>query len=207
MILLYIIHDNIYMKKLLLTILVSSGLFLNATDTVNKDLGTNPINQISTYAEKADLSADLSIVQKDVNLTIDLSLSNDEKSACQYPNDGLNYGTDVTPKISDPVRVNAIVSLVTKIIKCEKLPYKEDGQIFTNKEGLLPQMEKGYYREYTLIIPSGSQKEFNVGDTHFTAYPSYSKRGPERIVIGGGSIIYYTPTHYESFVQIKLINK
>jgi guanyl-specific ribonuclease Sa len=191
------------MKKILLTVLASSGLFLNAADVVNKDLNTNPVNQISTYAEKADLTT----IKNDVNLTIDLSLSNDEKSACQYPNDGLNYGTDVTPKITDPVRVNAIVSLVTKIIKCEKLPYKEDGQIFTNKEGLLPQMEKGYYREYTLIIPSGSQKEFNVGDTHFTAYPSYSGRGPERIVIGGGSIIYYTPTHYDSFIQIKLINK
>ncbi|MBP7796883.1 MAG: hypothetical protein KA059_08935 [Elusimicrobiales bacterium] len=190
------------MKKILLTVLASSGLFLNAADVVNKDLNINPVNQISTYAEKADLTT----IKNDVNLTIDLSLSNDEKSACQYPNDGLNYGTDVTPKITDPVRVNAIVSLVTKIIKCEKLPYKEDGQIFTNKEGLLPQMEKGYYREYTLIIPSGSQKEFNVGDTHFTAYPSYSGRGPERIVIGGGSIIYYTPTHYDSFIQIKLIN-
>jgi len=191
------------MKKLLLTLLASSGLLLNAADVANKDLSTNPINQISSYSEKIDLTS----IQKDVNLTVDLSLSNYDNSTCQYPNDGLNYGVDVTPKITDPVRVNAIVSLVTKIINCEKLPYKEDGQIFANKEGRLPQMEKGYYREYTLIIPSGSQKEFNVGDTHFTAYPSYSVRGPERLVIGGGSIIYYTPTHYDSFVQIKLTGK
>lgn len=141
----------------------------------------------------------------DITKSIAVSIETDTIKGCQYPNEGLNKGNDVRPVISDRVRVNAILELIKKIIDCEKLPFKEDGQIFLNKEKRLPDMPKGYYREYTLIIPKDGAKEFYIGDTHYTAYPSYGSRGPERIVIGGGSVIYYTPTHYDSFVEINII--
>lgn len=138
------------------------------------------------------------------DIKVEVSIDTDVPRACPYPNEGLSNGNDTIPKISDTKRRDAIVKLIEKIINCEKLPFKEDGQIFYNKENKLPQMPKGYYREYTLVVPKDADKEFYIGDTLYTAYPSYGSRGPERIVIGGGKDIYYTPTHYDSFVKITL---
>ncbi len=139
------------------------------------------------------------------SISISIEIDEEKKDKCKYQNQGLNYGSDITPKISDKRRVEAIINLIIKIINCEPLPFKEDGQIFFNKEKKLPEMPKGYYQEYTLIIPKDADKEFYIGDTKYTAYPSYGSRGPERLVIGGGKTIYYTPTHYDSFVEIKLV--
>lgn len=64
-----------------------------------------------------------------------------------------------------------------------------DGTRFGNYEGLLPQQDRNYYREYTV-------------DT-----PGLSHRGPRRIVTGGEQptdpeVWYYTSDHYESFCEI-----
>jgi guanyl-specific ribonuclease Sa len=187
-------------KKILLGLIaIIFANSVNASDYTER----NAVNQISEYFNKTDLS--LIPKPKDISISIDVTIE-DSGERCKYQNQYLNYGNDVYPKISDPKRVKAIVELITKIINCEQLPFKEDGQTFLNKEGKLPPMPKGYYQEYTLIVPKDAAKDFYIGDTHFTAYPSYGARGPERIVIGGGKTIYYTPTHYDSFVEIKLIN-
>lgn len=162
---------------------------------LNKDLNSSSIEQLSLIGK--DVRIDIPSPQFSIE---DTSLS----STCQYPNDNIHPGNDVAPYISDKRRVEAILDLIDKIAKCVKLPYKEDGQIFKNKEGKLPQMENGYYREYTLVLPKDAQQQFYIGQTQYTALPSLSERGPERIVIGGGSVIYYTPTHYASFVKIDI---
>lgn len=65
-------------------------------------------------------------------------------------------------------------------------PYERDGITFQNREGLLPQKPRGYYREYTV-------------DT-----PGLNHRGPRRVVTGGNppEVYYYTEDHYQSFQQI-----
>lgn len=70
-------------------------------------------------------------------------------------------------------------------------PYQfpdNDNTRFGNYEGLLPDHEPGYYREYTVITP---------GLNH---------RGERRIVTGGAEtdpeVWYYTADHYESFCEI-----
>ena len=128
-----------------------------------------------------------------------------QTTTCQYPNQGLKKGNDIIPSISDVKRKEAIIKLIEKIIECHTLPFKEDGQIFSNREGKLPPKPKGYYREYTLVVPKDAPKEFYIGNTHYSAYPTYGARGPERIIIGGGEEIYYTPTHYDSFVKIEIV--
>jgi guanyl-specific ribonuclease Sa len=62
-------------------------------------------------------------------------------------------------------------------------PYDRDGSVFQNREGLLPQRPRGYYREYTVPTP-GSRD-----------------RGARRIVSGGQppEVLYYTDDHYRSF--------
>lgn len=67
-------------------------------------------------------------------------------------------------------------------------PHRQDGDVFQNRERLLPQQPRGYYREYTVRTP-GSRD-----------------RGARRIVAGGGTPdggrpveFFYTDDHYRSF--------
>ena len=67
------------------------------------------------------------------------------------------------------------------------LRYDRDGTTFQNREGLLPERPRGYYREYTVDTP-GSRD-----------------RGARRIVTGGDppETYYYTDDHYRSFRRIE----
>ena len=64
-------------------------------------------------------------------------------------------------------------------------PYDQDDGTFGNFEGILPDRDRGYYREYTV-------------DT-----PGLSHRGARRIVTGAGDEFYWTSDHYESFERIR----
>ena len=64
-------------------------------------------------------------------------------------------------------------------------PYDRDGITFGNREGILPDRSRGYYREYT--VPT----------------PGESDRGARRIVGGQDGDRYYTDDHYASFAQIE----
>ncbi len=179
-------------KKIRLTILVAGlvSIFLNSQENLNADFSVSDIYKVVVDSPKVSFSIDNST----------------DIRSCPYPNEGLSSGSEIIPRISDSKRKEAIIKLIEKIINCEKLPFKEDGRVFYNREGKLPPMPTGYYREYTLIVPKNADNQFYIGDTLYTAYPSYGVRGPERIVIGGGRDIFYTPTHYDSFVMIKLVN-
>lgn len=64
-------------------------------------------------------------------------------------------------------------------------PHERDGITFENREGILPQRDRGYYREYT--VPT----------------PGEEDRGARRIVGGDDGDRYYTDDHYASFRQIE----
>ena len=64
-------------------------------------------------------------------------------------------------------------------------PEAEDGGVFGNFEGLLPDQERGYYREYT--VPT----------------PGLDHRGARRIVAGSSGELYWTEDHYQSFERIE----
>lgn len=72
-------------------------------------------------------------------------------------------------------------------------PYRRDGIVFQNRERLLPEQHRGYYREYT--VPT----------------PGLNHRGARRIVAGEGTTgdvrtsgeYWYTGDHYRSFRRIK----
>ena len=67
-------------------------------------------------------------------------------------------------------------------------PYEKDGVVFGNRERLLPQAKRSFYREYTVRTP---------GERN---------RGSQRIVCGGPATMpqacYYTADHYASFRKI-----
>ncbi|MDC5698152.1 ribonuclease [Intrasporangium calvum] len=65
-------------------------------------------------------------------------------------------------------------------------PYpRNDNQTFQNREGLLPQERRGYYKEFTVETPGEDD------------------RGPRRIVTGAGGEKYWTEDHYDSFERIR----
>ncbi len=65
-------------------------------------------------------------------------------------------------------------------------PYpRNDDQVFTNREGVLPSERRGYYREFTVETPGSPD------------------RGARRIVVGADGEKYYSDDHYQSFRRIR----
>ena len=63
--------------------------------------------------------------------------------------------------------------------------HENDGAVFGNREGLLPEQPRGYYREYVVRTPN------------------INHAGPQRLVLGERGEAYYTPDHYDSFVRLQ----
>lgn len=81
-----------------------------------------------------------------------------------------------------PPEARATLALIRK---GGPFPYAKDGSAFGNREGMLPQQKRGYYREYTVKTP-GSRT-----------------RGARRIVKGAAGELFYTDDHYNSFRRIR----
>ncbi len=64
-------------------------------------------------------------------------------------------------------------------------PYARDGAVFQNRERLLPDHPRGWYREYT--VPT----------------PGEDDRGARRVVTGDDGTAYWTDDHYDSFRVIE----
>lgn len=114
-------------------------------------------------------------------------------------------GKEFSPTVYDKVRIKAINDLLALIRSGKPLPYSPDGSAFKNKEGKLPRQPLGYYREYTLITFDAPHK-VKIGDTTYDVAPDLSSRGSERVIIGGGEKIYYTPDHYAHFILLEVVN-
>ncbi|NUO34706.1 MAG: ribonuclease [Dermatophilaceae bacterium] len=62
---------------------------------------------------------------------------------------------------------------------------RNDNKTFDNRERLLPNQARGYYREFTVVTPGSDD------------------RGPRRIITGRSGEIYWTDDHYASFRRVK----
>jgi guanyl-specific ribonuclease Sa len=71
-----------------------------------------------------------------------------------------------------------------RIRRGDHLDYSHDGTRFENREHRLPRQSAGYYHEF--VHPT----------------PHVSGPGPQRIVIGEGGEVYYTPDHYRTFRRL-----
>lgn len=113
-------------------------------------------------------------------------------------------GKTFTPVVQDAARVKAIMKLVTDIYNNNHLPYSQDGTTFKNKEGKLPQQPAGFYKEYTLLT-GNAPHVVTIGNNTYDVAPDLSARGSERVIIGGGQKIYYTPDHYKNFILLEVV--
>jgi guanyl-specific ribonuclease Sa len=78
-------------------------------------------------------------------------------------------------------------AMLRRIARGGPFEHRQDGVVFGNYEGLLPQQPRGYYHEYTVDTPGANN------------------RGARRIVTGGTPPVvwYYTGDHYRSFRRIE----
>ena len=90
--------------------------------------------------------------------------------------------TAIEPGFSQE-ETDGITATLAAIEAGGELPYDQDGTTFQNREGLLPDREQGYYREYTVVTPGSDD------------------RGARRLVIGEDGDTWYTRDHYDSFVK------
>lgn len=82
--------------------------------------------------------------------------------------------------------------VIGKIKARSDFPYAQDGQVFSNRERILPAQARGYYHEYTVPTPGASN------------------RGARRVIAGSGTTgdvatsgeYYYTADHYRTFNRV-----
>lgn len=99
------------------------------------------------------------------------------------------FATDASADVSGSICLTALPSqgrdTVRLIDQGGPFPYRQDGVVFQNREGVLPDQDSGYYHEYTVKTPG-----------------SWT-RGARRIITG--KVFheeYYTSDHYATFRQV-----
>lgn len=110
---------------------------------------------------------------------------------------GIGTGQSVSAKESPPIGLVTLADLPKEAQVTEQairaggpFPYRKDGEVFGNRERLLPSHPRGYYREYTVKTPGARN------------------RGARRIVCGGQEATrpdscFYSDDHYASFRRIQ----
>jgi ribonuclease T1 len=78
-----------------------------------------------------------------------------------------------------------LAPVLARIDAGERDPHRNDGSTFQNREGRLPRKPRGYYTEYVVRTPG------------------LREVGPQRLVLGRDGDVWYTPDHYDSFVQVR----
>lgn len=103
----------------------------------------------------------------------------------QAPAERGTSATDRAAALGLPPEAIATLDL---ILTDGPFPYRQDGTTFQNRERLLPDRPRGYYREYTVPTPGASN------------------RGARRFVTGGDppEVFFYTQDHYRSFRRIEI---
>lgn len=114
-------------------------------------------------------------------------------------------GRGLSPEFSDHGRVSLLLDIVARVQDGRPLPFPKDGVVFANREGRLAPKPSGFYREYTVLPPAGSPSDITVGGQRFRISPPQGHRGAERLVIGGGELLWYSPDHYKTFIQLTVL--
>ena len=93
-------------------------------------------------------------------------------------------GTRLDAVVGNAEEKRLVLETIAKIERGAPMPYRKDGSVFSNRERVLPQKPRGYYREYTVPTPG-------EGD-----------RGARRIVRGAEGETYYSRDHDRTFVRL-----
>jgi ribonuclease T1 len=78
-----------------------------------------------------------------------------------------------------------LAPVLERIERGESDSHDNDGSVFQNREGQLPDKPSGYYHEYVVRTPG------------------LSSVGPQRLILGDNGEAYYTPDHYDTFTRVR----
>jgi ribonuclease T1 len=99
-------------------------------------------------------------------------------AACASGPGTVTHTTTGTPAGEEGAAIAATLSLIEA---GGPFPNRADGEVFENREGLLPDEPRGYYHSYTVETPGSDD------------------RGARRLVTGAAGELFYTRDHYDSF--------
>jgi ribonuclease T1 len=109
-------------------------------------------------------------------------------TACGNQKQSTSIGSSTATAVAPTVALESLppeaVQTHTLILEGGPFPYSQDGQVFGNREQLLPDQEYGWYREYTVETPGSDD------------------RGARRFVVGDDEVFFYTDDHYGSFREV-----
>ncbi len=77
-----------------------------------------------------------------------------------------------------------LTPVVARINRGERDKHPNDGAVYKNRSGSLPHKATGYYHEYVVRTP------------HLRGV------GPQRLILGQGGEMFYTPDHYKTFIPL-----
>ncbi len=161
-------------------------------DPINKNdpTGLGPDEEMLTLPEGSDtiakaIAAATSAVIQHVSdnrmIYIGAAIAATEARMSRGHGSGMGPMTRFIAGPKGPINVG---STIDRIKDGVKLPHRNDGAVFRNREGLLPRKPDGYYKEY--VHPTAGQKG----------------PGAERVVQGQNGESYYTPDHYKTFIPL-----
>ncbi len=159
---------------------LAGGLVMAALWVVFTAIGDDPATTIATQTtnaqetQSAGSEAPALIPSETTRSASDASVAQDAPIE-QFSNLDIVFASDLPIEAIDTLDL---------IASGGPYPFNQDDGVFQNREGILPDQQRGYYREYTVITPSS-------GD-----------RGARRIVAGADGDLYYTSDHYGSFKEI-----
>lgn len=78
-----------------------------------------------------------------------------------------------------------LAPVFARIAAGERDSHRNDGTVFGNREGRLPRAARGYYTEW-VVRTKGLRGV-----------------GPQRLITGQRGEAFYTPDHYETFIQVR----
>ena len=88
--------------------------------------------------------------------------------------------------LTDPNEIRALTQVIGHVMRRGPFDHREDGEVYENKQGRLPEKPLGYYREYT--VPT----------------PNVKGRGARRLVAGENGELYYWQPEKIEFLPIHL---
>lgn len=159
-------------------LLITAAVVLLATTSSNEQRATSPSETESEISLPSFESTD----DEDAGHAAELGTSNSGKPATP--------GASTFEPLTDLPQINVsdlpaqAWGTLDLIAQSGPYPFSKDDSVFQNREGILPDHPRGYYREYTVTTPGADN------------------RGARRIVAGEAGELFYTDDHYNSFSEI-----
>jgi ribonuclease T1 len=139
---------------------------------------------VGTYWQQRDRSGNPAPSQKPAQVQVGDGIVRENPAQAQEPAPSQKPTQKIDGIVRDAEERAEQRKTLDLIARGGPFPYRNDGGVFSNRERRLPQQERGYYREYTVVTPGSHD------------------RGARRVIRGNGGETYYTRDHYRTFARI-----